>query len=379
MSEIVVRPYREEDREGTFHVRAMTYNSGRPIPVDQQVYKTSTPFVGEVDGKIVGTYVVMDMTTTRGGLAEWKTGGIAGVAVLPEARHTGVGGAMMRWALKDLRNRGYILAALYAFRESYYRKFGYEVCGIRHKVTCPNSRLPKRSSDLPVRRIFFKDLDEIKACYEGFARVRSGMNLRNDMHWGRIINDDEVKTVYAVGDPVEAYAIVEHDWAFWKDQPVEELAWTSLRGYDAIVSFLGSIGINKTSVSWYEPSDGLFLTRHLDQGVRIEAEKPVMYRALNVPVALESLASSGSGSFAIGVQDAVLPENDGPWQVCFEGGSSSLSRALTADFELDERSVAQALLGQPSLDDLVRNGIAAGVDAAQRFLPPSPTFCIDYY
>jgi hypothetical protein len=46
---------------------------------------------------------------------------------------------------------------------------------------------------------------------------------------------------------------------------------------------------------------------------------------------------------------------------------------------LDERSVVQALLGQPSLDDLVRNGIAVRVDAAQRFLPPSPTFCIDYY
>jgi predicted acetyltransferase len=357
----------------------MTYNSGRPIPVEQQVYKTSTPFVGEVDGKIVGTYVVMDMTSTRGGLAKWKTGGIAGVAVLPEARHTGVGSAMMRWALQDLRDRGYLLAGLYAFRESYYRKFGYEVCGMRYKVTCPNSRLPKRSSDLAVRRVFYKDLAEIKPCYDRFADSRSGLNLRNDMHWDRIIKDDEVKTVYAVGDPVEAYAIVEHDWTFWQDQPVEELVWSSIRGYEALVSFLGSVGINKTSVSWYEPSDGMFLTRHIDQGVKIESEKPVMYRALNVPAALESLASSGSGSFTIGVRDEILPANNGPWQVSFEGGITKVVPGQSAEIELDDRAVVQALLGQPSLSDLIRNGFAPSVDSAQRLLPPSPTYCIDYY
>nr|HWA84206.1 GNAT family N-acetyltransferase [Fimbriimonadaceae bacterium] len=143
MSDIVVRPYEPQDQEQTWHVRAMTYNSGRPIPIEQQVYRTATPYVGELDGRIVGTFVIMDMTCTRGSRAAWKTGGIAGVAVLPEARQAGVGGAMMRWALRHMRENGYVLAALYAFRETYYRKFGYEVCGLRHKVTCPTSRLPK--------------------------------------------------------------------------------------------------------------------------------------------------------------------------------------------------------------------------------------------
>src|SRR5579862_6249541 len=121
MSDIVVRPYEPRDQEQTWHVRAMTYNSGRPIPVEQQVYKTSTPYVAEHKGKIVGTFVVIDMTCTRGDRAAWKTGGIAGVAVLPEERQSGVGSAMMRWALRYMREQGYVIASLYGFREPYYR------------------------------------------------------------------------------------------------------------------------------------------------------------------------------------------------------------------------------------------------------------------
>ncbi len=377
MSEIVVRPYEPKDQEQTWHVRAMTYNSGQPIPVEKQVYKTATPYVGEVDGRIVGTFVVMDMTCTRGRDAAWKTGGIAGVAVLPEARQTGVGNAMMRWALRHLRDNGYILAALYPFRESYYRKFGYEVCGLRYKITCPTTRLPRHKSKLPLRSIPNDQYGDLKPCYDAFARARSGMNLREDFHWGRMLG--EKKTIYAAGDPVEAYAVLEHDWQFWEEQPIVEFAWTSVRGYESILSLFGSVGINKTSLTWYEPSDGLMLARHCEQGVRFESEKPIMFRVLNFPAALESLSVPGTGEFSVGVHDPEIPENDGPWQVCYAHGKSQVLRADSTELRFEPQSMAQALIGQPSLDDLTRNGLVADVEAARRFLSPLPTYCMDFF
>lgn len=379
MSDIVVRPYEPKDQEQTWQVRAMTYNDGRPIPVEQQVYKTATPFVGEVDGRVVGTFVIMDMTCTRGRQAEWKTGGIAGVAVLPEARQSGVGNAMMRWSLRYMHEQGYVLAALYAFRESYYRKFGYEVCGIRHRISCPTGRLPRIEAALPVRRILHSDLEQIKPCYEGFARARSGMNLRTGLHWGRIITDDLVRTIYAAGDPIEAYAILEHRVDFWDDQPILEFAWTTMRGYEAMLSLFASVGINKTAVSWYEPSDGPFLTRFCDQGVKADAVKPIMFRVINFPKALEQLACSSDGEFSVAVEDEDLGENGGPWQVCFSDGRMRVERATCAELALDARSAVQVLLGQPSLEDLARNRIVAECDAAQRLLPAAPVFCIDYF
>lgn len=377
MSKIVVRPYRPEDQAQTWHVRAMTYNSGLPIPVEQQVYRTATPFVGEVDGRIVGTYVVMDMTCTRGARAAWKTGGIAGVAVLPEARQTGVGSEMMRWALRNLREDGYVLAALYAFRESYYRKFGYEVCGMRYKITCPSSRLPRANSELAVRRVPLDRASEIYDCYDGFARARSGMNLRSEMHWGRVLG--ESKTIYAAGEPAEAYAIVEHDWEFWENQPVVEFGWTTMRGYESMLSFFGSLAINKTSATWHEPSDSPFLANHLDQGVKVESEKPIMFRVLDFPGALRQLGSCGAGDFSVSVHDQDLPENDGPWRVSYSDGKTRVDKAASAEIELDTRSAVQVLLGQPSLDDLVRNGLPGEAEAARRLLPPVPTFCVDHF
>jgi predicted acetyltransferase len=354
----------------------MTYNSGQPIPLDKQVYKTSTPYVGELDGRVVGTFVVMDMTCTRGSQAAWKTGGIAGVAVLPEARQSGVGGAMMRWALKHMRESGYVLAALYAFRESYYRQFGYEVCGMRYRIPCPNARLPRHKAALPIRRVPAEGLDEIKACHEGFCRARSGMNLRNEMHWGRVVNEN--RAIYAAGDPVEAYAIVDHDWTFWIDQPVAEFGWTTERGYESMVSFFGSLGINKTSVSWNEPSDSPFLARHLDKGIDVVSEKPIMFRLLNAPAALSDLKGA-EGSFHVALHDQDLPENAGPWLVECRDGKTRVTPAESFDFELDVRAGVQALLGEPGFDALMRNGVAPVNEAARRLLPPIPVYHLEHF
>ena len=65
MPQITVRPYQEQDREAFFHVRAMTYNDGKPIAPEDQVFKTTRGYVGEVDGVIAGVFSVLDFTCSR--------------------------------------------------------------------------------------------------------------------------------------------------------------------------------------------------------------------------------------------------------------------------------------------------------------------------
>lgn len=375
MDRIVVRPYEPSDQAATWHVRAMTYNSGRPVPIEEQVYKTATPFVGEIDGKIVGTFVIMDMSVTRGPEVAWKCGGIAGVAVLPEARQTGVGAAMMRWALRHMRAHGYHFASLYAFRESYYRKFGYEVAGMRHKITCPNARLVRFKAPLGIRKV---NLEEIKGCYEAFARRRAGMNLRTDLHWGRIVGAESTLAVYAAGDPVEAYAIVDHVTKFWDVQPVEEMGWTTQAGYESMLSFFGSLGINKASVTWFEPSDGPFLHRYMDEGATFSMEKQIMYRVVDFPGAISMIPARSDGKFLVEVQDPDVPENTGRWEVGANKGNLSAAPGDGADFTLDPARAAQILLGQPGYASFVRNG-ELPESSASRLLPELPVYCLDYF
>lgn len=381
MPRLLVRPFEDRDREAFFHVRAMTYNDGKSIPPEEQVFKTTSGFVGEVDGCVSGVFGTLDFTCTRGS-ALLKCAAVAGVAVLPEARRTGVGSEMMSWGLRHFRESGIPVASLYAFRETYYRKFGYEACGSRVKITVPNSCYPKLKPCLEVRKISQENLDEIKPCYNEFACRRSGMNLRTDKHWTRVLGKDTA--IYVAGSPAEAYLLVNHEWQFWQGQSALEFIWTTQAGYEAILSVLAGIGINKSGVEWYEPSDGPYLHRYLDHGVKADIERLVMYRVTDVPATLSALSTQESGEFTLAVRDEVIPENNGPWRVAFSPQGVSVEKASSASIRMDVRQFVQAFLGEPSVVDLGRNGMLDSnspkdLQAMARLLPDSPTYCTDFF
>jgi len=380
MPQITVRPFQESDREAFFHVRSMTYNDGRPIPPEDQVFKTTRGYVGEVDGTIAGVFSVLDFTCTRGA-AVIKDAAVAGVAVLPEYRMSGVGSSMMSESLKLFRAEGIPMASLYAFRESYYRRFGYEACGSRVKISLPNHRYPKVEQSLPVRRLTLSEVGLLQPCYEEFSKRRSGMNIRSEGHWNRMIGANT--SIYAAGDPVEAYATVNHQWQFWEGQSVSEFIWTTQRGYETMLGVLCGIGINKTAVEWYEPSDGPFLQRHFDQGVKANIERLVMYRVTDVPACLKAIKNRHKGEFTIRIIDDIIPENEGPWKVTFGVDGTTVEKTDQAKIEMPINVFTQAFLGEPSLADMARNGmICADPDtqhAMELFLPPSPTYCTDFF
>jgi predicted acetyltransferase len=383
MPSITVRPYEDRDRDGFFHVRSVTYEDAKPIPEEKKVLKNVSGYLAEVDGEIGGVYSVLDLTATRGP-ALLRCAGIAAVAVLPEYRRSGVGAAMMRWGLRNLREQGFDLASLYAFRESFYRRFGYEVCGTRWKVEVPSHRFPRVEGGLAIRRLPSSEVDQIKPAYEMFSHARSGMNIRTPAHWERVLGSTDEALIYAAGAPVEAYAIVRHKWEFWEGQHISEVAWITERGYDSILGLLAGIGINKSSVTWYEPSDSPFLSRYMDQSVKLSLDRPIMFRALNVPSCLRKLRPAGSGEFSLRVLDSEVPENEGPWRVRFRPDCVDVEACSDADLSLSVSSFTQALLGQPCLEDLVRNGSvsfsrAEAFDAARCLLPGSPVFCSEFF
>jgi predicted acetyltransferase len=381
MSNATVRPYEDRDREGYFNVRAVTYNDGAPIPPENQVFKTTRPFVGEIDGRVEGVFNVLDLTCTRGP-ALLKCGGIAGVAVLPERRQTGIGSVMMAEAVRQFRADSIPMASLYAFRESYYRKFGYETCGRRYEISCPNGRYPKVQAQLEVTRIDVADTARIQACLAAFSHARSGGCIRNEIHWGRVL--DERKNVYVAGDPAEAYAIVQHSTEFWKPQFVNEFAWSTRAGYESILATLSGIGINKSALEWYEPSDSPFLQRFTDYGVTAKLSRPIMYRVTDVPSALALLKPELSGSFTVEILDEVVPENQGPWRVTFSPGIVSVEPCATGGLKMPIQQFTQAFLGEPSLTDLARSGAIEvrspeALLEATNLLTPTPVYCMEFF
>lgn len=385
MPNLVVRPFEERDRAGFNRVRSMTYRGGKPVLEHENLLISDCKgFVGEFEGRIAGAFTVLDMTATRGPAA-LRCGGVCAVGVPPEERRAGVGGAMMTRGLHLMKEAGYVLASLYAYRETYYRKFGYECCGRAFHISCPLDRLPKTRSSLSVRQLSPGEYGEIRPCYERFAHRYSGMNTREHPRFWPSTEADPPETVYVAGNPVEAYAVMKLDSTFWNEQRILETVWLSPAGYDALMELFRGIAINKTSVRWTEPSDSPMTAIYMDYGIEVKLRRPVMYRVLDVPGALKGLRPSGAGSFTLKVRDELMPENLGPWRVEYGPGVVSVEQAGgEPDWEMDVRQFAQALLGEPSLADLLRLGLAAsspgaGADACLRLLPPSPTTCVESF
>jgi predicted acetyltransferase len=384
MSEIVVRRFEEGDREGFNRIRSMTYRGGKAVLDHENLLPDDCiGYVADQDGLIPGAFTAIDMTATRGE-ATFECAGVCAVGVLPEERRSGVGGVMMTEGLRLMKDEGYQLASLYAYRESYYRKFGYECCGSSYEISCPLDRLPKVKSSLPIKQLSPAEFELIRPCYGAFAHRYSGMNTRaHERFWPKA--DGDSPTVYVAGDPVEAYVVVRLDPTFWNDQPIREFVWNTIEGYEACLSLFYGYAINKSAVRWTEPGDSPFMAAHLDQGVDVKAGKQIMFRVLDVQACLEALPCAQEGEFVLKVDDRQMPENVGPWRVECRAGHVSVSR-VTSDpqVELNVKQFAQALFGEPSLADLLRTGLARAdrspaVETAKALLSPFPTTCVDSF
>ena len=374
-----MRPVEEGDREGFNAVRSMTYNDGLPVEYVEEPRFGTERFVGLADDEVAGICVVLPMNATRGA-ALLPCGGVAGVAVAPERRRGGVGNGMMDGLVRHLREAGVPLASLYAYREPFYAKSGYAVVGKRLRITVPTHRLPRVECGLPVRRLTPADWPLLASCHAVYGHARSGVHLRNEAMWGRVLNENRPLAIYAVGDPVEGYVAVSHKTDFWVEQWLSEVAWSTPEGYRGCLDLMRQIGINKTSVAWYEPSDSPTYALYLDQGVTASVERPVMFRATDVPAALRLLRPTAEGETRLRIADDVVPENEGPWRVRFSPEGVTVEPCEGHDVAMDVRRFAQAFLGEPSLADLTRLGAVEGdASTLERLLPPSPTICGDFF
>lgn len=378
---IDVRPVDDSNIADLGKVWSITYRSGEPFVVDPTRQHLSENYVAYLNGEAVGAYGVSPMSATRG-RAEFKCGGVLAVAVMPHVRNSGVGAEMMKYLLRDYYQKGYELAHLYAFRESWYRKFGYEVVGCKYKISVDAAKFPRVKGELEVKQYGLEGVEKIEACYREFAHRRSGLNLRHNGQWERQFPRESNRTVYAAGDPVEAYVIVQHKVDFWVDQEIIEFAWTTRRGYESILGVLRAIGKNKSSVTWIEPSDSPYRTYFWDNGASLAITNQVMYRVINVKKALEGLKPICSGSFTLQVLDDVIEENCQPYRVEFSPAGVTVTPCESANIEIGISQFAQALLGEPSLATIASNGFVDvhnedDLAAANLLLPPSPTLCIE--
>src|SRR5438552_6006346 len=183
------RPARRTDVETLAELGERTYRVAsvekrREFYTDHPRFTLRDVRVVELEGQIVASLVLYPLLAWVRG-QQLPITGIGSVAVSPEHRRRGVGEATMRAALRELRQRGSHFSALYAFRNSYYRKLGYGVIEHLHQLAVSASNLPLADESRRVRRLMIPDRSAVEALYERVAQQGHFALARTPEWWNR--------------------------------------------------------------------------------------------------------------------------------------------------------------------------------------------------
>ncbi|MCX4245169.1 GNAT family N-acetyltransferase [Paraliomyxa miuraensis] len=296
--------------------------------------------------------------------------GIVGVAVRSDWMRRGMATALMGRALHEIRAGGVAASSLYASTASLYRRVGYECAGSRHlaellPLLAPSFREP--TPPLRARQATPDDLPAVQALYRSVAGHHEGFLDRGPYVWARLC--DERFGVRAHGllfdddDGLAGYLYYrKHPGADRHRVEVTDACARSPRAWRRIWIALGDLG---TMVDCIElptaPHDPLYL-HHPDPRFAVRLQENWLMRVTDVVAMLEGrgYAPGVAGRVELRLEDPVLPEQAGAWQLEVEGGRGRLVRGGAGRLQLDARGLAAWCSGFVSPHALVQLGLGQG-------------------
>ncbi len=304
--------------------------------------------VGELDGEIVAYLVLYPLHAYVRG-EKLPVTGVGSVAVSPEHRRRGVGDALIRAALRDMRQRGDALSMLYSFRGDFYRRFGWGLVETPAMLSVPPALLPASDEARRVRRLRMPDRPLVQELYERHVRERGHFAIARRPEWWerRLWGYEGEWIVYERRrGQIEGYLHLQIDSGDgpWKlVLTVNEFVAHTPDAHRGLTGYLHGLRDQAVEMIMSTPADAPWTAQFADAAnlrgdmklgvVRStgHAGYGAMLRLVDVKAALESLpvTSLARGELMLDVRDGVLPQNERAWRVHARDGHLSV-RAETA-------------------------------------------------
>lgn len=312
-------------------------------------------------GTIPAALKINDVGHVFGGSAV-RAGGIGAVAVAAEARGRGHGTTIMREALRELRAGGVPLSSLYPATIPVYRACGYGHGMHWTRWKTPLSALPTRA---PLDAEPFETAAEIAPAYARIARAHAGLLVRDARWWEQRVLTEENRHRYLVRESgrvtgwiIYALGTSEEGWRF--PLHAHDLYWETPEAARALLALAAMHRSTASDLSWIGPLDEPLVSFLDDHGPKLVSTFRGMLRLVDVPAALEARGypSSADARITIAVEDAVLPENAGPWSVHVTDGVAKVVAApgARADAIADAGTWASLYAGMHAARDAARLG-----------------------
>lgn len=308
--------------------------------------------------------------------ASLPCGGVTVVATAPTHRRRGLMARLMDVQLRDVRERGEPLAALWASEETIYGRYGYGMTSVTHRLLAECAALEfaagMPSAGAKARLIGDEEARRLlPPLYERLRRRTTGFLQRSRTWWERrVLADAEndrggagplQRVVFEVGGRPVGYALYrvksESAGGEWtKTLRVREAFGEGDAVTADVWRYLGSIDWMDSVEVWRLPVDHPLqqLAARINE-LKLTVFDGLWVRVVDVAAVLSSRSFAQDGAVVVEIAtDPHFPDNVGGWLV--EPGSRARPTRRRADVRLPVQSLGALLLGGFSFAQLARVG-----------------------
>ena len=308
--------------------------------------------------------------------------GVTIVGVPAEDRGRGCAYQMLGKLLAETRDAGYRLASLFASTQHVYRRLGFEQAGSYHLHEAEVRRLSPEKPELEIRRLSLDEAREVfPALYERYARSQEGMLDRSHGLWERLFDERRKVRCFAFGPTgaAEGYAVLLQKDITTPDPramhkpyriTVLDRAVTTPRAWQSLFALIASHRSVCDTVRWWGPANDPLRLRLAEQDVRALHEERWMLRILDVEKAFgeRGYPAPLDVQLSFAVEDELLPQNSGAYELTVEGGTGRVRRVERAEIQVHSvEALAPFFSGLVGARQLASFGVLEGsADALAR-------------
>lgn len=336
------------------------------------VFDDETPLSGcilqEFDARLRGKWVTL--------------GGYTAVVTPPEHRRQGYVERLLRDSLDEYRDRDVSFVALWPFKRSFYRQFGWETTTRYARCEVEPAALSFAREQVTGSGEFWQATpDDWRAVHEVHLADGEGKTLsveRTEEWWRTRIFErfGDERYVYAWDDERgETHGYVVYDFegeGSSRTLHARELLARSEEAYLQLLRFLYRHSSQVSTVELVQGPEVDLLERVADtRDVECAVDAGPMIRVADVASALVDVPypAGATGRLTIAVTDPLLDENDGTVELTVEDGQAAaeyVSDGREADIEAGVGTLSQVLVGYHDVVDAERLGSLSVADEHTR-------------
>jgi len=314
--------------------------------------------------------------------------GLSAVASPPESRRQGHVRELLAGALRESRENGVHLSALWPFKRPFYGQYGWATCsrGVEHECDPETLAFARDRDGGEVVRLDADDWERMDAVHDAHGERYDLTMDRTEEWWRKRVltgwGDDPYAYGFERDGDLAAYVVYDVDSGDdGKVLRAQDVAAVDHDAMLAVLRFCADHDSQVDRVRFWTPADADLLDV-IPEADDVDATLHVgpMVRLVDVPAALEALSypDGVSGSVTVAVSDSLADWNDDTFRLTVADGEATVEPTSGEPaVELGVGALSQLAVGYRSADELATVGDLSGDDEAVGFLgsalPARPT------